>query len=122
MTLEKSQYPARSRTTRVGAGTAAALAFGFGVFSSPDYGQTNESFVVAQASSPRAAVEDPSISPFKVHVPQAALDDLRRRIRATRWPDKETVADQSQGTQLAKLQELVQYWGRGYDWRKVPQW
>ncbi|PYS43911.1 MAG: multidrug MFS transporter, partial [Acidobacteria bacterium] len=57
--------------------------------------------------------------PFKVQVPQAALNDLRRRIAATRWPDKETVTDQSQGAELAKLQELVRYWGSGYDWRKA---
>jgi pimeloyl-ACP methyl ester carboxylesterase len=66
-----------------------------------------------------AAAEDSSIRPFRVDVPQAALDDLRRRVEATRWPDKETVADRSQGTQLAKLQELVRYWGTGYDWRRL---
>jgi pimeloyl-ACP methyl ester carboxylesterase len=66
-----------------------------------------------------AAAEDASIRPFTIRVPQAALDDLRRRIAATRWPDKETVADRSQGTQLAKLQELVRYWGTDYDWRKL---
>ena len=71
------------------------------------------------APATRQAAEDPSIRPFKVQVPQAALDDLRRRIAATRWPDKETVADRSQGAQLAKLQELVRYWGSGYDWRKA---
>ena len=65
------------------------------------------------------AAEDRSIRPFKVQVPQAALDDLRRRINATRWPDKETVGDQSQGAQLAKLQALVRYWGSGYDWRRT---
>ena len=65
----------------------------------------------------RAAAEDQSIRPLKVQVPQAALDDLRRRINATRWPDKET--DQSQGVPLARLQELVRYWGSGYDWRKA---
>jgi pimeloyl-ACP methyl ester carboxylesterase len=70
-------------------------------------------------SAVQAASEDLSIRPFKVHVPQAALDDLRRRINATRWPDKETVTDQSQGAQLAKLQELVRYWGKGYEWRKL---
>ncbi len=59
------------------------------------------------------------IRPFTVNVPEAALDDLRNRIKATRWPAKETVADQSQGVQLAKLQELVRYWGTEYDWRKV---
>jgi len=47
------------------------------------------------------------------------LVDLRRRIAATRWPDKETVDDQSQGAPLAKLQALVRYWGSGYDWRKA---
>ncbi|HYB54396.1 MAG TPA: epoxide hydrolase N-terminal domain-containing protein, partial [Thermoanaerobaculia bacterium] len=62
---------------------------------------------------------DTSIRPFHVNVPQTALDDLKKRIAATRWPDKETVADQSQGAQLAKLQERVRYWGSGYDWRKV---
>jgi pimeloyl-ACP methyl ester carboxylesterase len=65
------------------------------------------------------SAEDGSIRAFKVHVPQAALDDLRRRINATRWPDRETVSDQSQGAQLAKVQELVRYWGKGYDWRKI---
>ena len=59
------------------------------------------------------------IRPFHVNVPDAALVDLRRRIAATRWPDRETVDDQSQGAQLAKLQELVRYWGTGYDWRKA---
>jgi pimeloyl-ACP methyl ester carboxylesterase len=56
---------------------------------------------------------------FRSDLPEEALTDLRRRIAATRWPDKETVADQSQGVQLARLQELVQYWGNGYDWRKA---
>jgi pimeloyl-ACP methyl ester carboxylesterase len=75
-------------------------------------------FALCVSSFP-AAAEDTSIRPFKVQVPQAALDDLRQRIDATRWPDKETVADRSQGTQLAKLQDLVRYWSTGYDWRKV---
>ena len=61
---------------------------------------------------------DESIRPFKANIPEAALVDLRRRIVATRWPDKETVVDASQGAPLAKLQELVRYWGTGYDWRK----
>jgi pimeloyl-ACP methyl ester carboxylesterase len=66
-----------------------------------------------------AAADDDTIRPFNVNVPDEDLADLRRRIAATRWPDKETVADQSQGAQLAKLQELVRYWATGYDWRKV---
>jgi pimeloyl-ACP methyl ester carboxylesterase len=60
-----------------------------------------------------------AVRPFSVQIPQAALDDLRQRINATRWPDKETVADSSQGAQLVKLQSLVRYWGKDYDWRKL---
>jgi len=67
----------------------------------------------------RTPTEDKSIRPFRAKVSDEALADLRRRIQATRWPDKETVADRSQGAQLAELQELVQYWGSGYDWRKA---
>jgi len=59
-----------------------------------------------------------SIRAFKVKIPDADVVDLRHRLAATRWPDKETVADASQGAQLARLQELVRYWGSGYDWRR----
>jgi len=75
--------------------------------------------ILAAQGVPASATSDATIRPFKVHVTDAALVDLRRRIAATRWPDKETVADQSQGAQLARLQELVRYWGNGYDWRKA---
>jgi pimeloyl-ACP methyl ester carboxylesterase len=67
----------------------------------------------------QTATVDSSIRPFRVHVSAEALTDLRRRLQATRWPDKETVPDQSQGAPLARLQTLVQYWGSGYDWRKA---
>ena len=63
--------------------------------------------------------EGSAIRPFSVHIPDADLVDLRRRIAATRWPDRETVTDRSQGNQLGKLQEIVRYWGTDYDWRKV---
>ena len=59
------------------------------------------------------------IRPFRIDVPEEELVDLRRRIAATRWPDRETVSDRSQGVQLAKFQPLVEYWGTDYDWRKV---
>ncbi|MFL6775642.1 MAG: epoxide hydrolase family protein [Sphingomicrobium sp.] len=65
-----------------------------------------------------APADDGSIRPFRVNVPDEAVADLRRRVQATRWPDNETVPDQSQGPQLAKLRELVRYWGTDYDWRK----
>ncbi|BCG99839.1 multidrug MFS transporter [Mesorhizobium sp. 131-2-5] len=60
-----------------------------------------------------------AIRPFKVNIPQEQLDDLRRRVIATRWPDKETVQDHSQGVQLATVQKLAQYWATEHDWRKV---
>jgi pimeloyl-ACP methyl ester carboxylesterase len=61
---------------------------------------------------------DTTISPFEVHVPDEDLADLRRRIAATQWPEKETVADQSQGVPLATIQELARCWQTGYDWRR----
>ena len=67
----------------------------------------------------RAGAEGDAIRPFRIDVPEEQLVDLRRRVLATRWPDKETVGDRSQGTQLANLQQLVRYWGSGYDWRKA---
>jgi len=75
--------------------------------------------VFAQVTAKALATKDNTIRPFKVHVPQEAIDDLRQRIAATRWSDKETVSDQSQGVQLATMKELVRYWGTKYDWRKA---
>ena len=66
----------------------------------------------------RAAAGDASIRPFTVSISQDEITELRRRIAATRWPDKETVADQSQGVQLATMQKLADYWATDYDWRK----
>jgi pimeloyl-ACP methyl ester carboxylesterase len=59
------------------------------------------------------------IRPFSVNIPEEALDDLRRRLAATRWPTKELVEDRSQGVQLATIQELTRYWGTEYGWRKA---
>ena len=58
------------------------------------------------------------IRPFQVEVPEEELAELRRRIKATRWPSNELVADRSQGVQLATLQALARYWTTDYDWRK----
>src|SRR5215203_782479 len=66
------------------------------------------------SSTVEAAME---IRPFRVDIPDEALDDLRRRIAATNWPEKETVADQSQGVPLAMIQKLARYWATDYDWR-----
>ena len=58
------------------------------------------------------------IRPFRADLPQNAIDELQRRILMTRWPERETVADRSQGNQLALMQEIVNYWGTDYDWRR----
>ena len=71
----------------------------------------------SNAQSDKSKTDKDKIRPFKVKIPEKELVDLRRRIAATRWPDKET--DPSQGVPLARLQELVRYWGSGYDWRKA---
>jgi pimeloyl-ACP methyl ester carboxylesterase len=73
------------------------------------------------ATSVPAATADSLIRSFHAHLSDDAITDLRRRLRMTRWPDKETVADASQGARLADLQELVRYWGDGYDWRKAEE-
>jgi pimeloyl-ACP methyl ester carboxylesterase len=66
----------------------------------------------------RTTATDHTIRPFRANVPQAAVMDMKRRLAATRWSDKETVDDASQGAQLSQLQELVRYWATDYDWRK----
>src|SRR5262249_51867000 len=64
------------------------------------------------------AADKTAIRPFHVNVPDAELTELRRRIKATRWPERETVTDASQGVQLATTQKLARYWATDYDWRK----
>ncbi len=104
---------------------ASTVASGLILHGAPTYAQ---SVAVATASANHPypikvglATEDKLIRSFRINIPEAALVDLRRRVLATRWPDQETVKDQSQGVQLAKLQTLVSYWGKGYDWRKVEK-
>jgi Epoxide hydrolase N terminus len=94
--------------------------------STPSSSPTRRDFLAVSAAagtaslipaSVRAAAGD-SIQPFSINVPEEALVDLRRRLAATRWPERETVTDQSQGVQLATIQELTRYWATDYDWRK----
>jgi len=75
--------------------------------------------VPATAFTPPLSADATSVRPFTYEAPQAELDDLRRRVKATRWPEKETVADFSQGVPLATMQQLARYWATEYDWRKV---
>ena len=97
--------------------SAAVGAFVLVLLAAPSYAQTVPA-AGAQASGTAAAEGNP-VRPFHINVPEKALADLRRRILATRWPDKETVADQSQGVQLATVQKLADYWAKDYDWRKA---
>jgi pimeloyl-ACP methyl ester carboxylesterase len=62
------------------------------------------------------SAEDSIVRPFKIGFPEADLADLRRRVNATRWPDRETVTDDTQGVRLALMQDLANYWGTDYDW------
>ncbi len=74
---------------------------------------------MTQTSATQQAGDDKTaIRPFRASIPEEDLADLRRRIAATRWPEKETVNDSSQGVQLATTQKLAQYWATEYDWRR----
>ena len=76
-------------------------------------------FVLHESGVANDSQSSTAIRPFTLPtVSQSALDDLRRRVAATRWPEKETVSDQSQGVRLATMQKLASYWGKNYDWRK----
>jgi pimeloyl-ACP methyl ester carboxylesterase len=109
----------------------AASALGFVLLASPGYAQTvaaatkdrtmstQVQYTTPTAVQPRAAAEDTTLRPFQFHAPEAALTELRRRIQATQWPEKETVTDDSQGVPLAAIQKLARYWATDYDWRKV---
>jgi pimeloyl-ACP methyl ester carboxylesterase len=101
-------------------------AFGVVLLATPCYAQTAATAVAETSVSGLPSVEvggatehANAIRPFRINVPEEALADLRRRVVATRWPERETVTDQSQGVQLAKIQPLIQYWGTDYDWRKA---
>ena len=128
MTLERVLYTATAHTTagRDGGGRrarhsvlttwAAAGAFGLALLAAPCDAQaaTQRETTVAQTEITTGAIR-----PFRVNIPEAALVDLRQRVLATRWPEKETVNDQSQGVRLEQIQALVHYWGTSYDWRKI---
>lgn len=73
----------------------------------------------AQGTAPQQRNNAETITPFHVKIPESEIADLRKRLRSTRWPDKETVTNNSQGVPLKKLKELVGYWGSKYNWRKA---
>ncbi len=89
--------------------TTCAVAIG--LFAAPDQAQNTQSNRVQSAG-------ENAIRPFHFKASDQALTDLRRRITATKWPERETVGDATQGVQLATMQKLAQYWATDYDWRK----
>src|SRR5688500_2427712 len=103
---------------------AATAACGLLFLAGPGYGQALQApdsprALTGSASTERgAAAEDTSIRPFRFNASEEALVDLRRRIGATQWPEKETVPDATQGVQLATMRKLARYWTSDYDWRK----
>ena len=74
--------------------------------------------MTAMAETTQAGSDNADLRPFKISFPESDLTDLRQRISATRWPENETVADDSQGVRLALMQELARYWSTGYDWTR----
>jgi pimeloyl-ACP methyl ester carboxylesterase len=104
------QVPSRRRFIGVAAAAVAA-----GSLSQLAFAETNQAITEV---SPPAGGDKTAIRPLRVHVPESQLIDLRRRIKATRWPDRETVTDDSQGVPLAMIQELARHWSTDYDWRK----
>jgi pimeloyl-ACP methyl ester carboxylesterase len=96
--------PRRGLTARA---AVASLAFATAIIPAP-----------AADGSGAAAGDTNAIRPFHIKISEKALVDLRRRIAATSWPEKETVTDESQGVQFATMQKLARYWGTDYDWRK----
>jgi len=81
-------------------------------------GQPKGDQEMAQATEVKKTVDDTSIRPFEINIPEEELTDLRRRIEATRWPERELVDDGTQGVQLAMMQALAKYWATDYDWRR----
>jgi pimeloyl-ACP methyl ester carboxylesterase len=109
------KLPASNRRRFFGAiaATVAASLLSFSAFTASKR-STEMNAVPKQAGS-----DDTAIRPFHVNFPEAQLVEMRRRINSTIWPDKETVSDESEGVQLATMQNLARYWGSEYDWRKI---
>ena len=103
--------PSRREALRTAAGLSA-VAFGATLLAEP---------VQAAVDGLRLAAATDEVTPFRLSVPAQALTDLKRRLAATRWPDRETVADSSQGAPLAQMQALVKHWRDAYDWRRIER-
>src|SRR5580704_6665452 len=102
----------------------AGLSAGATLHANPTHAYTSpaadpaESVIHRSDPKPQASGGDESIRPFHFHAPEAELIELRRRVNATRWPERELVTDATQGVQLATTQKLARYWATEHDWRK----
>ena len=101
-----------SSSTRRSVLVSTAAAGALGLATSPSSG-------IFDSARAEGVARGDAIRPFRIDFPEARLAELRRRINATNWPERETVTDDSQGVQLATVQELARYWATDYDWRKV---
>jgi pimeloyl-ACP methyl ester carboxylesterase len=110
-----SEVPDFNRRRFFGAAAATVAAGPLGIFSRRLEAMTK----TLTEPAPQSRAGDPDIRPFKVSFPEAQLTDLRKRVKATKWPDKETVPDDTQGVQLATTQALASYWATKHDWRKA---
>jgi pimeloyl-ACP methyl ester carboxylesterase len=124
--LDKMQLALRNRITGICGGssrrsflTASIATSALSFFPMGSFGHAVASGVNELVVSSLTEPGNDAIRPFHIDFPQAALVDLRRRVAATRWPNRETVTDQSQGVQLATMQKLARYWANDYNWRKV---
>jgi len=111
----KTFYAPTRRTILAASATAGAVSLVPALMRSPDY-------AFGQTSNPggsQIATNADAIRPFSIDFPEETLVDLRRRINATKWPDREIVSDTTQGVQLATMQAIAGYWGTQFDWRKI---
>ena len=118
-----SEKPNRQRRRFLGIATMTIAATQLGRFGSA-IAQSSNAKPKGTATAQPVTVQPTgktAIRPFRINMSQEALVDLRQRIAATRWPEKETVTDQSQGLPLATMQELARHWAINYDWRKVEE-
>jgi pimeloyl-ACP methyl ester carboxylesterase len=98
--------------------TVAAAQFGMMGSADAQPGKINPEGATSIPAKPQAGGGDETVRPFHFHAPETELIELRRRVNATKWPERETVPDASQGVQLATTQKLARYWATNHDWRK----
>ena len=107
--------------TLAAAGATCSFLFTSRAYADPTAGDGPHTSLDNLRSANNASGNDESIRPFRVNFPEAAIVDLRKRIAATKWPERETVADATQGVQLSTMRALAEYWQKSYDWRKVEK-